>query len=241
MDKLSLLRGAPYEVNQYITISQPTIAQIADHGEDKYWQLVSAINATSYDYRFQLYDMGIDYEDIDDFTVFCMTISQFTLEDTSILFGDFSFNKLKPTLVLDEISLIDEDSGAVVDSVIYELIVGYIRQVHGVKRTYRSAGNAGAREYYFNEERRLIEQQIEEAAKKGPTSMFEPLISSLVNCGDFKYDYDSVWQLRIYQFMDAVKRIKQLYNYKNLMTGIYTGNIDPKSISDRELNWMGEL
>ena len=35
-------------------------------------------------------------------------------------------------------------------------------------------------------------------------------------------------------------RIQKNLNYKNLMTGIYTGNIDAKKIPNSQLSWIGE-
>ena len=240
IDKLLLLLGDDYEINEHIKIKQPTLRDVANYREDKYWGLITTICATSFDLRFQLDDMGFDYEDVDDFTVFGLVAPGMSLEDTRILFGDFDFQKLKPILSEEEIILVNEETGAVIDRIIYELIVGYIRNVHGLKRNYKVAGNKAARKFYMEEERRQLEEKAA-SNKNENKSMFASLISSMINVPGFNYNYSSIWDLKVYQFMDACKRARKIMDYKNLMTGVYTGKIDGKSLHRNQIDWQGEL
>ncbi|MGF6375114.1 hypothetical protein M2140_000148 [Clostridiales Family XIII bacterium PM5-7] len=241
MDELNLLRGGKHEINDKISINSPTLGEILEYGEDRYWALVSSLTATSYDFRFALDDAGIDYEDVDDFTVFGLAISGLSIEDSRILFGDLHLDNFTP---IDE----EEDEGIIyknfedrvnIDIVIYELIVSYLRKLHGFKRNYKVAGNKAARKFYMEEERRILEEK----AKKGEKmdSLLAPLVSSMVNCNDFKYNYETVWQLPLYTFMDSVKRIQKISDYRNLMVGVNTGNIDVSKIPSERFNWLGGL
>lgn len=242
MDKMSLLSGDPYVINSNITVKHPNLGSIRRYGEDRYWQLVSLITSTSYDLRFQLDDLGFDYEDIDDFTVFCMVAPGFPQEDTSIILGDLDLSQLKVEISDDgDAYLSNEDESVIIDRVIYELIVKQIREINGLKRNYKIAGNKRARKFYMEEERKMLEQKAQQRSDDESTSNLEPLISSLINNSNFKYDYESVWQLPIYTFMDAAKRITKLINYQNLMTGIYTGNVDSKKIPKKQMDLMGDL
>lgn len=242
MEKLPLIYGDPYVINSHITIKHPTVGLIKQYGEDRYWQLVSLLTSTSYDIRFQLDDMGFDYEDIDDFAVFCMIAPGFSQEETSIILGDLDLSQLEVTpSQYDDICLANEDQSVVIDRVIYELMVKQIRTINGLKRNYKIAGNKRARKFYMEEERKMLEQKAQQRFDDDSSSNLEPLIGFLVNNSNFKYDYESVLQLPIYTFMDAAKRVTKLINYQNLMTGIYTGNIDSKKIPKKQMDLMGEI
>ena len=240
MNQLSLLRGAPYVINDHIIIRQPTIGEIVQYGEHDYLQLVSNLTATSYDLRFQLDDMGFRYEDIEDFTVFCMMSQMLDQKDTSILFGELDFSRF--ALGYDDDNqpfLRDEGLGITIDKIIYELIAAYLRQVHGLKRNFKIPGNEMARRFYLQEERKILEEQMKNQSES-PKSLYAPLVTALVNCGESKYTYETIWDLKIYPFMESVKQTQRLINYKNLMMGIYTGNIDMKSIPKSDLTWIGQ-
>lgn len=238
---MELLRGKPYKLNDKITIYQPTLGEIEEYGEIRYLQLVSNLTATSYDCRFQLDDMGIDYEDIDDFTMFCMMFKLFKIEDTKILFGDLDFQNFE-LMVKDESEIVirDNENDINIDPIIYELIVSHLRQVHGLKRNYLKAGNKMAREFLLKEERRNLELQMQNKKNDDNDSQYAPLIVSMVNCAEFKYDYESVFSLPIYTFMESIKQVQKMIGYKNLMIGIYTGNIDSKNIPKEEKTWISE-
>lgn len=241
MDKMGLLAGSPYVINSHITVYHPTLGDIRNYGEHEYWQLVSMLTSTSYDVRFQLDDMGFDYEDIDDFTVFCMMARLYSPEDTRIVFGDLDLTQLSPVFDGEDAMLENADGTIRIDRIIYELIVKQLRDINGLKRNYKTAGNKKAREFHMKEERRWLEEAAKRNAGKEPESTLTPLISALVNNGDFKYDYNTVWQLPIYAFMDAARRISKIMNYRNVMFGIYSGNVDSKKIPKSQLNWMGEI
>ena len=242
--KLDLLSGSPYVVNQYIQILQPRLRDIREYGENEYWRLAHSLTATSYDYRFQLDDAGTFYEDVNDYTIFCSVAKSLTKEETSILFGeDFTFDdyEVMANTETGEIVLRNESINFNLDESVYEIIVGHIRKLHNFERNYKRAGNRRAMEFYMKDERRDFERRMKETSGKEEESNLEPLISTLVNLPGFKYDYETVWDLKLYQFMDAVRRNSRNCNYNNLMTGIYTGNIDMKSIKKEQMNLFGEL
>ena len=76
-------------------------------------------------------------------------------------------------------------------------------------------------------------------------SYLEPLISALCNSEGFKYNFDTVWDLSIYTFMDATRRIQKIKSADHLMGGMYSGMLDVSKMNkgqlNKDLNWMGEL
>lgn len=240
-DKLKLLRGEPYKVNESIIIYQPSIGDVEEFGESRYWNMIAELTATSYDFRFQLNDAGVDYVEISDFIMFSMVCQMLSLEDTRLVFGDLDLTQFQ-LYGTDEEPYLENDTGVIIDPVIYELLVAHLRDIHGLKRNFRTSGNAMARKYHLEEERKQLERKLaaEKESGKKDESMLGSAISAMVNNTDFKYDYNTIWGLPIYVFLDAVSRIQKNLNYKNLMTGIYTGNIDAKKIPNSQLSWIGE-
>lgn len=233
---LDLLAGAPYVINEHITVSNPTLETIRNFGEKEYWDVATRLTATAYDFKLMLEDSGIRYEEVGDYDLFIMLHETFTAEESALFFNiDLSSMKVAINEEIDEVVLLG-DNGTVIDRAIHTKIVTYLRDLHGFERNWKVAGNEYTRKFYMDEDRR--NQQM--AKRKKWKSVLTPLVSTLVNCTGFKYDYSSVWNMSIYAFMDAVKRIQIIRNTDNIMTGIYTGNIDAKKMNKKELNIFRE-
>ena len=48
----------------------------------------------------------------------------------------------------------------------------------------------------------------------------------------------NVFDLTIYQLYDAYYRLEIVQNYYNTMTGLYTGNIDGKTVNPKKISWI---
>lgn len=237
IDQLQLYFGDPYVINEHITIKQPNIGQIMEYGERKYYQMVHTITAIPSDMKSQLFDMGLDYEKLEDFELFTMLVPTLTKESTSILFGDVDFTKLKlfrnPQNNL--IVLADRETGLVIDMLIYERIVNYLRGVHGLKKKVEKAKNAMTKRILIEEDRRNIEMNKNKPYK----SFLTPLVSAVkVRMG---YTKDYVRNMGIYEFTDDLARLQIINNADALLRGMYSGMIDTKKIDKKELNWMKEI
>ena len=60
----------------------------------------------------------------------------------------------------------------------------------------------------------------------------------MVNTKEFKYDFESVRNLTIFQFNDSVQQIINKVDYDNRMIGVYSGTINAKDLSQDDLNWL---
>lgn len=77
LDELQIYRGASIQITPDITVTQPTIGQIADFGEKRYFSAVHTLCAVGADLKWQLNDyLGIDYTKIDDYDLFIKFTSQ---------------------------------------------------------------------------------------------------------------------------------------------------------------------
>ena len=55
------------------------------------------------------------------------------------------------------------------------------------------------------------------------------------------YGYKDVWDLTMFQFMDAVQRARLIDSTNHLLNGVYAGTIDSKKIKNEKFNWMREI
>lgn len=239
IDELQLYRGDNYKVNDYIIIRQPTLGEICDFGEQRYFYVVSTICATPSEYKVQLHDMGIDYEEIREFEFFAMLSKTLTVEDTSIILGDIDLSNFMPMQDREtgEMVLYDVVNNFILDFLAYNLMTNFLRKMHGFKKIVDKAGNAATKRILIETEKRSLKRQKSKKYK----SILVPLISSMVNCDHFKYNHSNVWDLPIYAFMDSVKRVQKIKNCDQLIQGAYSGNIDLKKIPREDLNWLGSI
>lgn len=71
IDELKIYRGSDIPITDKIVVMQPTIDQIIEFGEKRYFQTVHCLTGVGADFKWQLWDyFGIDYTTIDDFELF---------------------------------------------------------------------------------------------------------------------------------------------------------------------------
>lgn len=71
VDELKIYRGSDILITDKIIVTQPTIDQIIEFGEKKYFQAVHTLTGVGADFKWQLWDyFDIDYTTIDDFELF---------------------------------------------------------------------------------------------------------------------------------------------------------------------------
>jgi hypothetical protein len=71
VDDLKIYRGSDIRITDKIVVIQPTIDQIIEFGEKRYFSAVHTLTGVGADFKWQLWDyFGIDYTQIDDFELF---------------------------------------------------------------------------------------------------------------------------------------------------------------------------
>lgn len=71
VDDLKIYRGSDIRITNKITVIQPTLDQIIEFGESRYFQAVHCLTGVGADFKWQLWDyFNIDYTTIDDFELF---------------------------------------------------------------------------------------------------------------------------------------------------------------------------
>ena len=237
VDELQLYFGDDYVINDYISIIQPHVGSVVDYGEAQYFSMVHTLTAIPSDMKSQLWDMGLDWCEVDDFELFMMLAQTLTPDRTYILFGDLDFSKLRPfkNNQNGDVVLADKETGIVIDKMIYLRIMSYLRKLHNLKPKVEKAANSITKKVLIEEDR----QKILHAKDKPFKSYLLPLISSIKVKQGYTKDY--VRNMGLYEFFDDVARMQIINNADHLLSACYAGTIDMKKINKAELNWMKEL
>ena len=238
VDDLKLYIGDDYVINDSIKVLQPTIRQIAEFGEKDFFSVVHTVTAIPSDMKSQLWDMGLDWTEVDDFELFVMLVQTLTPDRTGLLFGDIDLSKLRPykhPYIEDEIILVDKQSGIIVDKMIYLRIVSYLRKAFNITPKVEKAMNKMTKKILIEEDRKKREINKDKPFK----SFLLPLISSVKVKQGYTKDY--VLNMGYVEFMNDLARLQVIHNADHLLSACYAGTIDMKKINKAELNWMKEL
>lgn len=236
-NKKSLLKLSSVQIpDTKLFIRIPTVGEILDN-EQHYYNLVSSLTATPYQYMVQLDDLGKDFRDVTDYELFMKLFPLFAKEDISILFGniDLSDITIYKNNKNDTFVLYSYKNDIVIDELIYNQIVKYIRKINVLKRENRTVGNDEAKENRIKIERKRQKRN----ANKPYEPYLEKIVIALVNRPEFKYNYETVEYLTIYQFNQSFKQIQTSISFDNTMIGVYAGTIDTSKLKDNScLSWI---
>lgn len=242
-DELKIYRGEDYVISKHIIIHQPSLSEICDYGEQEYYSMIYQLTATPQSMKVQLWDMGIDYTEITAFELFYGILYKlYSQEKTSILFGNLDFTKFQVMQRKDDKSIflyqmIDNQS-VIIDQFIYNKIMDYLRKVHSIKKDEKMPANQTTKMLLIEDQR----EDYERIKSLEYHSQLKNMISAMVNCEGFKYNHSEVWNMKINAFMDSVKRITKIKNADLLLQSGYSGfGVNLKEISNKQLDWLGEL
>ena len=234
---LELYFGDDYIVNDKIKIHQPTIGELITC-EREYFSSVYTLCAISSDMKSQLWDLGLDWNNVEDWQLFCMLAPTLPKDRTSILFGDLDFSAMKTYKhpnIDDEIVLADKQTGVIIDKMIYTKIVSYLRKLHGLTPKVEKTKSKTVKKWLIEEDR----NKIKNSQNKPFKSYLLPLISSVKVKQGYTKDY--VRNMGLRELFDDVARLQIINNADHLLSAAYAGTIDMKKIDKKEMNWMKEL
>jgi hypothetical protein len=236
VDELLLYFGDDYVINDKICIHQPLIGEIVSC-EREYFSMVHTLTAIPSDMKSQLWDMELDWCEVEDFELFMMLTQTLPQNRTKILFGDLDFSKMKPfrNSQNGEIVLADKDSGVIIDQLIYTRIVNYLRKLHNITPKVEKTKSKTVKKWLIEEDRNKIQNQ----KNKPFRSYLLPLISAIKVKQGYTKDY--VRNMGLYEFFDDIARAQIINNADHLLNGAYSGMMDMKKVDKKEFNWMREL
>ena len=222
-------------INDFVSIKIPTVGEILEC-EDAYNNLVQLLTAMPIDLMVLLDDAKIDFSTINDYDLFILMFNAIKQCDTKLIFGDLDLSPF--ILDIDETTgspiMKDTKTGRKFDRALQVNIAETLRKIHHLEKNNRKPGNEEAKKYMIERARKKMKRN--RRRKQG--SQLESLIVAMVNTEQYKYDFAGTLELSIYQFNESVRQVTHKQNYSNLMFGIYSGSIDPKTISQDDLNWL---
>lgn len=232
----SLLYETHYKLknNDKIQIRIPTVEEIIAR-EDEYYNLIYILTAMPIDFMVQLDNAGIDFTTIDDYELFLRLFPVIQQTDTSLIFGDLDlagFN-IGVSETDNKIVLINTRNEIEINQSVQREIAGVLRRLHNLKKNSKKPANQDAKDFMLERARAKTKRK-----KRESNSELEPLIISLVNTPEFKYNFDEVKKLTIYQFNESAKQIIKKIDYNNKMFGVYSGSISVKDLKKDDLNWL---
>lgn len=231
-----------------IIITQPTIGQIIDYGEEEFWQMLNPFITNPTTHRVFLWENGIDWNKISEYTLFrtMLGVSSLAPDKTTLLFGNLDFSKFVPFGVFDnegkltnEITLYNQEQDIELSEDDFNEMVFYIRTMFNIFPKVEKAKNKATKESIIFEEKMNMENKNKE--EFNDSSILFSLISACVNHPGFKYKTNELENVGIFEFMDSTKRLQIYEQTTALLSGMYSGMIDTKGINDKEFNFMRNM
>lgn len=237
VDELMLYFGDPYIVNKYITITLPRIGELVQYGEREYYHMVQTLTAIPSEMKSQLWDMGLDWTQLTDFQLFIILAPTLSKSQTSIIFGDVDFQKLKRIQNPENgtVVLMDPETGVVIDELAYGKMHSYLCSAHNLTKKVERAANEFTKKFMIEEDRQKIAYQ-----KKQPYKSYLRNLISAVKCRQ-GYTLDYVRNMGLVEFFDDVSRLQVIVHADALLQGSYSGMVDTKKIPKKEFDWCREI
>lgn len=242
VDELKLYLGSNIKIASGITLYQPTIGEIANYNEAEYFSMAQTLCATPSSMKVALDDMKLDYMKVEDFQLFMMLAQSLSPDKTRPLLGDLDLTKFKPYQRQDseEVVLangeVDENGNPIViNAIIYEILVTYIRKMHNFKKQVDKAGNAITRKVLIDEDRKTAQRNKDKSYK----SFLVPLVSSLQGRQGYTKDY--ICDMGLYEFMNQIARTQIIVQADAALGGMYSGFVDTKKMDKSVLDWTRDI
>lgn len=242
---VSLIGRRKYKINEDLYLYIPTIGEIrgdCDEDEMNYQAMINLFMATSTNYMVELDAMGINFENISDWQLFGILFNGLNGRNLSLLFGINVVANFQMQVCNEDNSIfyiVDEKANIKITQDIYEKISNMLCKINNVTKEHRKFSNEFSRKHAI--ERQIkVNQRNKERNKESSSSQLDNYITALVCTADFPYNYETVLNVTLYDFIASVKQIKKKYAVDNYHLGIYTGNIDinKSKISQKDLDWF---
>lgn len=231
----NLLYRTQIEINDKICVLIPTVGEILEC-EDEYYDQVFMLTAMPIDMMVQLDDAGVDFSQINEYELFIMLFEGLKQRDTSMILGSLDLSGFQPAINEQNgtIVLRDEVNGICIDRAIHGQIAATLRKIHHLEKNIRKPGNGEARDFMI----RRAREKLRRKKNRTTDSELESLIVAMVNTEQFRYGFEGVKDLTIYQFNESVHQVINKIDYDNRMHGVYSGTVSVKDLSQDDLNWL---
>ncbi len=270
-DEFQVYDGDDICITKEIIVTQPSLKEIKLFGEQKYFSAVHTLTSVGADLKWQLWDMGIDYTQIEDYDLFIKLISQLVSSKKYIYFeltshsekyqkelANYSKEELEDLktnpleLVLKDIDFADfvpyfiEKSNQVV---LYnkerDITIDRMLYAQIVEVVRKIHGFKRNNQVPANERTKmdLIEDAREEArmAAKKPYKSILKPLVSALSVYTGQCGDDKIMNMTICKFFDNIKRVGKIQDAQMLLQGAYSGFASLKGVDKTRLDWTGSI
>lgn len=235
MSTLNLLYKESIPITSDISIVVPKVGDILEN-EDTYNDLIFSLTAMPIDMMVQLDDIGIDFSEINAYELFILMFRNIQKMDTKLVFGDLDLTKFEVRGDPDTWKFVVEcpEPGVYIDRAIHAAISETLRKLHHIEQNRRKPANKEAKDFMI---RRAREKAMRRKNRQN-ASQLESLIIAMVNAEQFKYNFEQVKDMTIYQFNESVYQIIHKVDCEHKLNAVYAGTLNPKELGQNELNWL---
>lgn len=229
-----------------IRIVQPTIGNILNIGESKFYSSLSPFLYNSTSIRAMLWDLPqrIDWCKVKDIEVFSMLKSMTDTDNSAIrlLFPDYRIEHMQLMQFQEkdsdkpQLCLYDSENDFILKESEYMEIAEYIRTLLNIHPKVEKAKGKTAKKWMIDEDRINMAQKEDKN-----NSILLPLVSACINHPGFKYKLQELREVGIYEFMDSVQRLQIYESTRALIGGSYSGFADMSKVPKEQFNFMREL
>ena len=241
-DRLKMYFGYDYTTKNGIIIRQPTLGEIIEVGEKKFYETLNVFVANPTSFRLPLWKMGIDWCKLTDFELFCILYQNIDKDICKLFLPECQIYDYKVySEQIDEdtsdVVLYNPENESIIRNIDYLEISQYLRTMFNIFPKIEYAAGKATRESIIWED----EQNANKNKDEGYSSSLQPLVSSCLNHPGFKYKKSELKEVGICEFMDSVNRLQVYENTRALLSGSMSGFCDTSKVPKESFNFMRDL
>lgn len=249
LDRLKLLFGDPLVIDEdgvrgTVTVKSPTIGDIIQIGESRFYSNLSILVGNTTQFRLMLWEAGIDWNTITDFQMFVLMYKQLDSDVVNLLFDNIDFQSFDVYARtnedgIEETFLYDENTDTEITELVYQYFHQYLQNVFNMKPERELTPDRMLKEAWIRKDRIELKQK----QKKGENTSFSfvPMISSYINHPATKHTLQELREIGVAEFFDSLKRI-QLYEHATaVLKGMYSGFVNSKDIDPSTYDFMKDI
>lgn len=233
---ISLIGRKKYTLSNGLVLHIPTMKELRGESDDdelKNFNLVTLFVSTPTDYMVELYEQGIDFQIFkDDYLFFATIIERYSGFDYGLIFEGKGVCHWDVRVDGDDVYVFDAENEIIITKEIYEEMAEVLRKMYYRERNHREFCNQRALKMAV----KIAKKEYDKAMRDKSSSEFDSMILFLVNDTNFKYDFDSVLNLTIYDFLSSFRQIQRSNYVDKITLGGYSGGIDLSKIPQAELD-----
>jgi hypothetical protein len=248
-DRLKLFFGDPLTIDiegvrGTVTVKSPTIGDIIQIGESRFYSTLSILVGNTTQFRLMLWEADIDWCTITDFQMFVLMYKQLDIDVVNLLFNDINFQSFDVYVRTkedgtEETFLYDESTDTEITELVYQYFHQYLQNVFNMKPEEELTKDKHLKEWWIRKDKVELKQK----EKKGESSSFSfvPMISTYINHPATKHSLQELREIGVAEFFDSLKRI-QLYEHATaVLKGMYSGFVNSKDVDPSAYDFMKDI